>query len=152
TDAPTLGCDTTKPFGAATHLAGAWIATDHYSTPRLSSDELTVYYTTKGAAGDPGMGFATRASKTGQFGPPTLLTALNSTANDNDPSVSADHLSIWFHSARGGDADIYSATRATTKDAWGAPVPVGPANSASAEAHAYYRQSAGELWFISDRG
>jgi len=151
-DAPLTACDTAKPFGAPTHLAGAWLPAQPYSTPRLSADELTVYFTTRAAAGDSEMGVATRASKTAAFAAPAMLTALNSTASDNDPAVSADHLSIWFHSARDGDADIYTATRATTAEAWGTPVPVGPVNSASAEAHAYYRQSANELWLISNRG
>jgi Tol biopolymer transport system component len=151
-DASLPACDRAKPFGAPTHLAGAWVATEPYSTPRLSADELTIYFTTRSAAGDSDMASATRATISTPFGAPTLLTTLNSAANDNDPSVSADHLSIWFHSSRDGDPDIFTATRATTASPWGMPTPVGPVNSPSSEAHAYYRQSANELWLISNRG
>ncbi len=148
---PTPACDTSLPFGAPSALAGAWATGGAYSTPRLSADELTIYFTTKSAAGDAELAYATRTSIGAAFGAPVMLTALNSTANDNDPSVSADHLSIWFHSARGGNPDVYTASRASTTAAWGAPTAVAAVNTTSAEAHAYYRQAASELWFISNR-
>src|SRR5256885_16985820 len=72
-DSPTAACDTTKPFGAATHLPGAWVAAEHYSTPRLSADELTVYFTTHGAAGDAELGTAARSSIGAPFAAPALL-------------------------------------------------------------------------------
>ncbi|HEY8078210.1 MAG TPA: hypothetical protein VIF62_28980, partial [Labilithrix sp.] len=147
-----VACDTSLPFGTAQALPGAWVMGQTYSTPRLSADELTIYFTTKSAAGDSDMAYATRTSIGSAFGAPQMLATLNSTANDNDPSVAADHLSIWFHSARGGNADIYTATRSSEAAAWGTPTAIAAVNTTSAEAHAYFREAASELWFISNRG
>jgi Tol biopolymer transport system component len=147
----TPACDTSKPFSAPTRLAGAWDPNTWYSTPRLSSDELTIYYTTV-VAGVAKMGHATRATPAAAFGPPSLITAEESAANDNDPSVGADQLSLWFQSTRSGAQHIYTATRASTSVDFGAPSLIPVVNSAASEAHAYFRKSGSELWFISTRG
>jgi Tol biopolymer transport system component len=144
-------CDVTKPFSAPTRLPGAWDPNGWYSTPRLSPDELTIYYTT--VVGNVAkVGRATRPSITSAFGAPSMITPEESTANDNDPSVSSDHLQIWFQSTRSGGQHIWTATRASTNTDFGAPSMVPVVNSTASEAHAYFRKTGGELWFISTRG
>ena len=64
------------------------------------------------------------------FGTPTNLgPTVNSSSVDWMPSISADGLSLYFSSRRGGGLgaeDIYVTTRATTSDPWGEPVNLGP--------------------------
>ena len=71
----------------------------------------------------------------GAFGPAELVPGVNSAAEDGQPNVRRDGLELFFFSTRPGTlgmADIYAATRASTSDAWSAPVNLGPnVNSAT---------------------
>lgn len=65
----------------------------------------------------------------GVFGLPQLVPGANSAAEDGQPNVRRDGLELFFFSTRPGTlgmADIYAATRASTSDAWSAPVNLGP--------------------------
>jgi len=151
---PVPDCDLAKPFGPPVLVAGL-DPNASLATPRLSQDELTIYFT--GREPDGGvtseLAMAERSSRTAPFGPVILLAAQSSLSNDNDPSVGIDHLSLWFHSGRTGNAELWFATRAKVADPWGAPALVPNVNGATAEAHAYYRAAnGGELWFVSQRG
>jgi hypothetical protein len=146
-------CNPQKPFGAPVLLAG-FDPSKPFATPRLSADELTIYFTTNVATPDGGgatnseLCRATRASKNADFASPTVMNALSSLSNDNDPSVAADNLSLWFHSGRSGNAEIWAVTRGTPAEEWGEPMLVPNVNTPAPEAHAYYRSGAGELWFV----
>jgi Tol biopolymer transport system component len=76
------------------------------------------------------------------------------TAGDHDPSVSADHLTLFFHSARSGVSDLYVATRASLTTPFGAAALVPGVNDpAAGDAHPYFRSAGGgELWLTSLRG
>jgi Tol biopolymer transport system component len=55
---------------------------------------------------------------------------VNSSYGEGSPSVSSDGLELYFGSNRPGGygfSDIYVSKRATTSDAWGDPVNLGPA-------------------------
>lgn len=71
----------------------------------------------------------------GTFGAAQLVLGANSAAEDGQPNVRRDGLELFFFSTRPGTlgmADIYAATRASTSDAWSAPVNLGPnVNSAA---------------------
>lgn len=58
----------------------------------------------------------------GSYGPGVRVTELNTTFEDQQPNVSRDGLTIVFASNRDGNMDIFMAKRATTADAWSAPV------------------------------
>jgi Tol biopolymer transport system component len=64
------------------------------------------------------------------FGTPTNLgPTVNSLYGDSGPSISADGLSLFFHSNRpggSGDWDLWVATRKTPDDEWSEPVNLGP--------------------------
>ncbi len=152
TDANTTGCDLERPFNPPVRLTELDEAT-HRSTPRLSADELTLYFTTFGDAGTGvDLGVVTRSSKSSPFGSQKILDQ-SGAANDHDPSVTADHLSLWFHSGRNGTADIFSATRMSTSMPFGVATILPPAvnSPVTNENHAYFRAAGHELWFISDR-
>ena len=71
------------------------------------------------------------------FGTPTNLgPTVNSSAWDNAPSISADGLSLFFHSDRPGGSgsyDLWLTTRATKAEPWGTPVNLGPTLNSSAD-------------------
>ncbi len=150
TDAPVAACDTKKPFGTPVRLAELDAPTAR-STPRLSADELTIYFTARGEAGAD-LASVTRPSKTAPFGNEKILPQSTPLNNDNDPSVGADHLSLWFHSNRNGSADIFLATRLSTDASFGDAAPIANVDQmATNENHPYFRAAGNELWFISDR-
>lgn len=152
-DSRAPACDLTKPFATPLRLTELDEATPR-STPRLSADELTLYFTTRGDAGTTGadLGVVTRTSKTQPFGNEKLLDQ-SGVANDNDPSVSSDHLELFFHSGRNGTADIFTSTRTSTSVPFGDAGILGPVvnGTMTNENQPYYRAAGGELWFISDR-
>jgi WD40-like Beta Propeller Repeat len=143
-------CNVAKPFGTPVPLTEL-DALGHRSTPRLSADELTIYFTTPGATTAADLSMAKRTTKTGLFTDEAVLPQ-SGVSNDNDPSVSADHLALWFHSGRNGTSDIFLATRPSTAVPFGPAVPLDVVNlPTSNEAHAYVRGGGNELWFVSDR-
>lgn len=148
---PGATCDGTKPFGAPMLVAGL-PAGVHLSTPRLSSDELTMYFTTH-VNGVARIARATRATGSAPFGTPVVLAAQSSQAKDNDPSVSADSTLLFFSSERTGSNDKLFFALASTPGEFGAPLQVGVGWSDSHDQHPYYRVAGGgELWFSSTRG
>ena len=64
------------------------------------------------------------------FGNPVHLgPTVNSSAEEYDPSISADELELYFNSYRPdglGQADLWVTTRKTKADLWGSPVNLGP--------------------------
>jgi hypothetical protein len=144
-------CDPNKPFGAPVLLFDPAM---RGATPRLSADELTIYFTADGATTGTDLFRAVRTSRQATFGPATAMTAQSSSANDNDPAPSADHLTLFFHSARSGNAELYTASRASLADDFGPASLVPDVNDpAAADAHADYRSAGGgELFFVSNRG
>lgn len=144
-------CDPGKPFGAPALLFDPALRS---ATPRLSADELTIYFTSDGVGTSTDLFRATRPSRSAAFGAPAVMTAQSSPSNDNDPTVSFDHLTLFFHSGRSGNNELYSATRPSTADDFGAPSLVAGVNDpAVADAHPYYRSGGGgELYFVSLRG
>jgi Tol biopolymer transport system component len=56
----------------------------------------------------------------------SLGPAVNSSGFDGSPTVSADETELLFTSDRGGQQDIFGATRARKTDPWSPPVNAGP--------------------------
>lgn len=91
----------------------------------------------------------------GVFGPAQLVPGANSAAQDGQPNVRRDGLELFFFSTRTGTLgmqDLYSATRASTSDAWSAPVNLGPnVNSAAAETRPSLSWDGTTLYFGSTK-
>ena len=90
----------------------------------------------------------------GPFGPPSLMTINDPTAIDDDPSLTADLLELFFNSNRVGSVggtDIWVATRATASDPWGTPTLVPVVNSIDAETTPRISSDGLTLWFASNR-
>lgn len=81
--------------------------------PVLSADKLTVYFASN-RAGGPGLTniwTAHRSTATDGFPTPTLVTELSSNAIDYPGWISPDNCRFYFASNRGGNYDVYVATR-----------------------------------------
>jgi Tol biopolymer transport system component len=81
---------------------------------------------------------------------PTRL-AVNTASNDWSPALSGDTLRLVFQSDRGGDNDLYEATRATTADAFGSVVPLTALNGSSSERAPTLTTDGLTIYFDSDR-
>jgi Tol biopolymer transport system component len=95
-------------------------------------------------------------SHAGVFGPAVLVPGANSASEDGQPNVRRDGLELFFFSNRPGTmglADIYSANRSSTTDAWSAPVNLGPNvnSSAGAETRPSLSWDGTTLYFGSTR-
>ncbi len=89
------------------------------------------------------------------FGEPTNLgPTINSPHSDHSGSFSSDGLEMYFDSNRSGGSwdtyDIYVSTRATTDDAWGTPVKLGPpVNSSTVDGYPIISTDGLSLYFTS---
>ncbi|MEE8576609.1 MAG: LamG-like jellyroll fold domain-containing protein [candidate division Zixibacteria bacterium] len=95
------------------------------------------------------------------FGTPTNLgPTVNSTSNDQAPSISADGLSLYFSDHVGapfrpggfGKEDLWVTTRQTKDGPWGIPVNLGPTvNSTSSDQAPSISADGLSLYFMSTR-
>jgi hypothetical protein len=147
---PGASCDASKPFGSPAPVLGL-PADMHLATPRLASDERTIYFTMH-VGGVAKLGRAIRPTAATPFEAPQVMSTLVSDAKDNDPAPSADGKMLWFSSERSGSGDeLFVATRNDPTAEFGAPARVEGVGSSGDEQHPWYRSSAEELWFSSSR-
>ena len=105
--------------------------------PCISADGLELFFTSPRSGGYGGYDIwvTTRATTEGDWGTPVNLgPTINSPSVDAGPDISADGLSLFFHSTRPGGygvGDLYVTTRATKNDPWGEPVNLGPTVNSS---------------------
>lgn len=94
------------------------------TTPRLSPDGLSLYFssTRPGGSGGYDVWVTSRSSPSGPFGTPVNLgSAVNSSANDYVADISADNRTLVFGSDRAGGLgfdDNWITTRATPDAPW----------------------------------
>lgn len=85
------------------------------SNPSLTPDELSMFFSSnRNGSQARAIWVTTRASRTDDFGPPTLVAELDSAADDRDPEISDDGLTIYWASRRLGNEDLFYATRTAT--------------------------------------
>ncbi|MEZ4339256.1 MAG: hypothetical protein R3B82_21760 [Sandaracinaceae bacterium] len=103
--------DPSEPFGVPVPVASLEdFVSRSLGWPGISDDglELFVEYT----IADLDLYRLERSSRTEPFGPPARLDATSFVGReDGDPDISADGSTLWFASRRGGDFDLYYATR-----------------------------------------
>jgi hypothetical protein len=132
----TLGEGTPVPsFGDAGRPVAAINDTADDSSPTLTADLLEIYFaSTRGAAGQSDLWFATRSSRADAFDAPKPIENLNTEETETSPAISLDGLTLWFASDRAGGAgglDIWQSTRSARDADWGAPVNVAELNGSS---------------------
>jgi serine/threonine protein kinase len=105
------------------------------STPSISADGLSLYFSSKRSGEWADLWVTTRATVSDPWDPPVNLgPTINGAESDNTPSISADGLALYFGSWRPGGLgtmDLWIATRQTTDDQWGAPTHLGPTINSS---------------------
>ncbi len=106
------------------------------STPSISADGLSLYFSLKRFGEWADLWVTTRATVSDPWDPPVNLgPTINSADTDDTPSISADGLTLYFSSWRPpglGILDLWIATRETIDDEWGAPTHLGPTINSSA--------------------
>lgn len=148
-------CDPLAPFDPPQLLAGLDRALTP-ADPSLTPDELTLFLTQTSPGGDRDLYMATRDDPSESFDAPVALASLNSADNDAAASISADGLTVMFHSRRivGEGQHLYVATRPSMLAPFGAPALIGGAASPTAgsdDMQAFLTSDGQELWFASNR-
>lgn len=146
-----LRCSPTTPFGPPKLVPGI-DPNRHASSPHLSPDEKVVYFTSQ----DPNVAAqvyrASRASTSDPFGAVEPVPGINSDSNDNDPTISADGLTLVFHTGRvGAQQDVWWAKRTVTTAEFGTPSAVPSIATGSYEGQGFFHVASNELWFVSNR-
>ena len=86
------------------------------------------------------------------FDPPTEIAVLNSTSIDDDVTLTADGLVIFFNSARSGNQEIWTSSRGALDQPWSPPALVTELNSATDESTTAISSDGLTILFASDRG
>lgn len=149
TDAAVV-CNPTSAFGTPALVTSLNTLGDE-GAPRFTADELqAVFNRTNAGSSDSDLYTADRASTTAAFGSAGLMTAVSSTSQDYNPTISADGLTLFFDSTRAG-SHIYVSTRSSTVASFGAPSMAANINSGSADVQPFLTADGQELWFTSNR-
>jgi hypothetical protein len=150
-DSPQNACDLGAPFGVPVPIAGAINTAAKEGGPRLTADELTMYFSRAVAGATSSLFIAHRSSATAPFDTATPLTALDESFDEYDPTTSTE-LAIFFTAVdRASSCDIWGATRASAADSFGAPGAVGAVNSGASEQTPFLTADSAALWFASNR-
>jgi hypothetical protein len=89
----------------------------------------------------------------GRYGAAALVPGVNSGKDDVQPYIQRDALELYFSSTRGGNADIWMASRDRAHDAWSTPVNLGDhVNSGASETRPSLSWDGTTLYFGSTRG
>ena len=90
---------------------------------------------------------------TGPFGNPVLVSVSSATARDDDVTLTADMLEMFWESDRetAGQSDLYTSRRAKVGDVWSLPSKVIELSSASAEGSANISGDGLTIYFASNR-
>jgi len=122
-----------EPFGAPA-LVGELSFPLGETTPELLPGGLALSFAADlGAGGGLDLQLVSRTAPGAAFGAPLALAALSSPATDDGAAFAADGLEVFLASQRGGDQDLWRATRAAAGDAWGAPARVDELSTAGVE-------------------
>lgn len=155
-------CAASTKFGALVEVPGLSSASLDESTPRLSPDELTVYFTARAldpkqpsTVLDANLYTGSRATVNDAFTVSEMAT-LNSTSEDQDPSVSSDGLRLYYSSLRTPNEGYhtYLVTRGSTSGAFANPslvANVDGADKTKDDGQAFATADGAELWFTSTR-
>jgi Tol biopolymer transport system component len=139
-------------FDAVRELVGL-NTPDREHLPRVSADELTLYFVSNRSA-NAEIWRATRSSRAADFADPQLVPELNSESEDGAVTVSPDGLEAILASNRPGalgGRDLYRATRSRTTEPFSAPEPLVALNSGVDDYDPTLSYDGTELYFVSNR-
>jgi hypothetical protein len=149
-DSPsTAKCSESTAWGTPVLLAGVNGTGDNDGEGRLSLDELTIYFFSD-RAGNNNIFTASRASLSATFGTPQALTAVNTTASEGWPSVTADGLSLYLESNVNGAFQVFVSHRTTVVAQFPAPILVANVNSGSVTGQSFVLPDESALYFVTN--
>lgn len=147
---------TADDFTVVRNLAELNTTFDEHTASLTADGRMVVFATNRDTAGGiDDVYVATRASPTGTFEAPTLVSELSSAQDDSATFISTDGLAIYFASDRPGSMgclDIFTATRQSLTDPFSSPVPVTELNTTGCEDDPSISADGCEVWFSSTRG
>lgn len=117
--------------------------------PATSGDGLIIVFTSA-RAGGLDLYTATRTSTAQPFSAPQLVAGVNTGSTEYFVSLSADGRALYWSSNRGGDFDIWYATRADTMSAFSAPQNLTEVESGASEFAAVPSTDGLELFLSSN--
>lgn len=144
----------TAAWGAPVLLAGVNTA-GREASPSISGDGLTIYASYRpnaNAAFD--VVRSTRSSVTAAFPALAPISGIDTTSNDQSPSITPDQSALYFESDRitAGSTDLYVASGTAGSFAAPAPVSGTSLNTTSNEVDPTITPDQLTLYFASDRG
>lgn len=121
-DQPVARCDPRGAFGAPVEVAGINSDLDD-AAARLSADELEITFSRR-TDGLWDLWRATRDAPDAPFGPPALVTIVNSVSSDLWPTISPDGLTMLYQADRTipGTYHVWRSTRASLTVPFGPPM------------------------------
>lgn len=155
TDATAARCNPTAAFGQPVAVAGVNTSSND-TTPFLTPDELTIYFSSNrpGGVGGNDIYTATRSSPTGAFGTPALVNGVNLADNESRPVLNASGLTLYAEVRRGAGTPyhIERATRQNTSASFGAFSAVAAVNSTSNDVAPTILPDESAMYIVSGRG
>ena len=143
-------------FGEPTNLGPLVNSSADDSVPSLSADGLILVFASErpGGQGEADLWMTTRATTSEPWvEPQNLGSPVNTPDTDWCLSLSPDGCTLYYASQRSGGiggSDIWVSMRATTDDAWGEPVNLGPAiNHSGHDGTPFISEDGLELYFSS---
>jgi Tol biopolymer transport system component len=119
--------------------------------PELSADGLHLYLAQNSPGNRQRIVVADRPTLNAEFESPEDVEGVNSDMGDADPSLSPDELVIVFASLRGGNGDIYYASRDRSTDEFRTPNPVLGVNTSFDDGDPTLSADGCRLYFASVR-
>jgi hypothetical protein len=142
---------TADPFGAATKLAFDVTGTTSEETPRLSADDLTLYFASNrtGTKGGLDIWYVKRSMVGAAWGPPVNLSEVNTTASEKwfQPCGTAGRYMIVVSNGANGN-DLAEGVLGSGTAAVVAPT----LNSTASETGTFLTQDCLTIFFASSRG
>jgi Tol biopolymer transport system component len=152
----TTRATTTSPWSTPTVIAELRTAQGETS-PELYPDGLTLLFTSD-RAGNLGGGdiyITRRPDRASPWSAPQRITELSSTAYDLSATTTADDRFVVFTSERApggaGNADLWSADRATAAGPWNAPTRLAAISSPADDIAPFFHEPSAMLYFASAR-
>ena len=111
-----------SPWPIGTNISELNALGNRHQTPRLTADELTIFfcsYNMQDGYGGYDIWMATRPDRYSPFGEVTNLSEINTASSDHAPFVSPDGLTLYFDSDRNGSYQLFRATRGSLNEPFG---------------------------------
>lgn len=126
-------------------------SSDTASAPGWSQLVMILESTRAGGSGEADLYMATRPTTTSTWSTPMPLTEINTPDHEGSPHLGPQNLTLVFNTNRGGNPDLYIATRASVDEPFGTAVPLTEINSPQNEQDPWISADLRGLVFVSAR-